>query len=66
MHFNSIGHPIVGDKKYGKDNYKYYQLNRHFLHAYKIKFKHPINQEDLIFSSELPDELSRYLENLNE
>ena len=65
VHFNSIGHPIVGDKKYGKDNYKYYQLNRHFLHAYKIKFKHPINQEDLIFSSELPDELSRYLENLN-
>ena len=65
VHFNSIGHPIVGDKKYGKINYKNDQLNRHFLHAYKIKFKHPINQEDLIFSSDLPNDLSRYLDNLN-
>ena len=65
VHFNSIGHPIVGDKKYGKSNYKHDQLNRHFLHAYKIKFKHPINQEDLIFSSDLPNDLSRYLDNLN-
>jgi 23S rRNA pseudouridine955/2504/2580 synthase len=43
-HFASIGHPIVGDIKYGdrqtnrifKENFK---LNHQFLYAYKLKFK---------------------------
>ena len=39
VHFSSIGHPIVGDKKYGKKNLENNLLKRHFLHANKLKFK---------------------------
>ncbi len=39
VHMRHIGHPIVGDKKYGrKDDFK-----RMGLHAYKIEFKHPFS-----------------------
>ena len=65
VHFSSIGHPIVGDKKYGKKNMENNLLKRHFLHANKLKFKHPIEEKILSFSSHLPNDLSRYLENLN-
>ena len=65
VHFSSIGHPIVGDKKYGKKNMENNLLKRHFLHANRLKFKHPIEEKILSFSSHLPNDLSRYLENLN-
>ena len=65
VHFSSIGHPIVGDKKYGKKNMENNLLKRHFLHANRLKFKHPIEEKILSFSSHLPNDLSSYLENLN-
>ena len=43
VHMSHIGHPIVGDKKYGdvEFNKKYnslYQIDNQFLHAYSLKF----------------------------
>ena len=38
-----INHPIIGDNKYGiKDNFK-----RMMLHAYQIKFTHPITNKEV-------------------
>lgn len=45
-----INHPILGDKKYGlKDNEK-----RLMLHAYKIKFLHPITNKKIEIKTPLP------------
>ena len=50
VQLSDIGHSIVGDKKYGlKGNYK-----RMFLHAYYLKFKHPITNEELEFELDVP------------
>lgn len=43
IHLSSIGHPVIGDRKYGdfelnKQVRKQFGLNNQLLHAYKIKF----------------------------
>ncbi|MCK5081138.1 MAG: RluA family pseudouridine synthase [Candidatus Moranbacteria bacterium] len=42
LHLHSIGHPIIGDKKYFNKTIKSanQKFSRHLLHAYKIKFKY--------------------------
>ncbi len=50
VHLRFLGYPIIGDKKYGKkDNYK-----NLFLHAYRIKIKHPVTGKLLEFKAKLP------------
>ena len=44
VHFASIGHPLLGDSKYGdfvenKEFKKVYKYENQFLHAHKIKFE---------------------------
>jgi len=64
VHFEYIGHPIVGDVLYGhlKDK-QLFGLKRHFLHAQKITFTHP-NGKKMNFEVELPEELKNVLEKL--
>lgn len=45
VHMASINHPIVGDPIYGKTDKKY---QTQVLHAYKLKFVHPITQKDIV------------------
>ncbi len=53
VHMKHIGHPIVGDRKYGrKDGFK-----RMGLHAYKIEFNHPVSDEALTITAPYDDEL---------
>lgn len=51
VHLSDLGHPIVGDRKYGdsKDNYK-----RLALHAKSISFKHPASGKQMAFETRLP------------
>jgi RluA family pseudouridine synthase len=51
VHLAGIGHPIVGDKKYGKGNKSY---NRLALHARSISFTHPFSGKRLTFEAEVP------------
>jgi 23S rRNA pseudouridine1911/1915/1917 synthase len=46
-----IGHPIVGDIKYGKEDDP---QPRMALHARSISFKHPFSGKELSFTSEVP------------
>ena len=77
VHMAEQGHPIVGDIIYGgKKARKAYQspagqrelifkdLHRLFLHAEKLGFQHPRTDRALLFSCPLPQELSRYLDEL--
>jgi 23S rRNA pseudouridine1911/1915/1917 synthase len=58
VHTADIGHPIVGDRKYGaKSN----PINRIVAHAYKVTFKHPATREVMTFQSKMPPEFDRLI-----
>ena len=52
VHMKEIGHPVVGDKKYGE---KGDPIKRMALHSYELKIKHPINNNVLTFTCDYPN-----------
>ena len=54
VHMKSIGHPLIGDWLYNKDNKL---LERQALHSYRLSFVHPITQKQLEFVSDIPDDM---------
>jgi RluA family pseudouridine synthase len=52
VHLASIGHPVVGDEKYGGGKKAY---NRLALHAKSITFTHPISGKRLAFDTGFPE-----------
>ena len=56
VHMQELGHPIVGDKKYGSE---INAINRLGLHANAIKFKHPASGKVMRFESETPASFTR-------
>ncbi len=56
VHLAGIGHPIVGDRKYGKGNDAHTSLA---LHARTISFKHPFTGKQLTFSARVPGHFSK-------
>ena len=63
VHMAHIGHAVAGDYVYGNDKKSAY-LNGQCLHAIKIGFVHPITQEYLEFTSDLPDYFTEFLNKL--
>jgi 23S rRNA pseudouridine1911/1915/1917 synthase len=69
VHLSSIKHPVVGDTLYGAPARITFSagkqtlptLGRNFLHAAFLQFLHPRTQQTMSFSSDLPEELSRFL-----
>jgi len=51
VHLSNIGHPIVGDKKYGAETDPFKRL---CLHAYKLSFIHPVTSKKVVFEAPLP------------
>ena len=73
VHLSAIGHPIVGDAVYGGvhrrvpgDLRAVTHLDRPFLHAARLAFTHPADGRRLEFTSELPADLQRVLDQLRE
>ena len=75
VHMNYLGNSIVGDDKYKKKFKKIknidplleknlVNLKRQFLHAKTIGFFHPKKNEEMVFSSNLPQELEIILKML--
>lgn len=56
VHMKDIGHPIVGDKKYGS---QIDPIGRLGLHAWILNFKHPITGEEMSFKTAIPKKFSR-------
>ncbi|MCD6726704.1 MAG: RluA family pseudouridine synthase [Solirubrobacteraceae bacterium] len=54
-HLLAIGHPVVGDPVYGTAGLL--GLDRQFLHAARLAFRHPVTGEQLDVRSELPQDL---------
>ncbi len=62
-HLAAIGHPVCGDTHYGGGAAGHrLGLDRQFLHAARLMFKHPITGEIVRCESKPPAELQRSLE----
>lgn len=57
VHLDFLGHPILGDVKYGKNN----TFSRMALHAQEIGFIHPSTGKFMHFSSEIPQEFREFI-----
>lgn len=77
VHFQSLGHPIAGDKLYGAGEELFMRscdegvtpelleifdgLPRHALHAHRLTFPHPTRGEPVTVESPLPGDLVAYM-----
>ncbi|MDD2899919.1 MAG: RluA family pseudouridine synthase [Desulfuromonadaceae bacterium] len=52
VHLSEKGHPVVGDKKYGKASDAYGTLA---LHARSLSFTHPVNGRRMTFEAAVPE-----------
>jgi tRNA pseudouridine32 synthase/23S rRNA pseudouridine746 synthase/23S rRNA pseudouridine1911/1915/1917 synthase len=59
VHLAEIGHPVVGDKKYGKTQDAYKRLA---LHARSISFIHPVSGKRLTFETVFPEYFNKLVE----
>ena len=59
VHMESIGHPIVGDRKYGSTT----TIGRLALHARVLEFYHPMTSEPLHFETPVPREFLKVFRN---
>jgi len=64
VHLSWLGHPVVGDADYGSRRQELLLQERHFLHASRLRFSHPVNEEEMTFHAPLPPELDALLRQL--
>lgn len=58
VHLASVGHPLVGDVRYGRASSR---IGRPALHAARVSFLHPVTDRRLEFVSELPGDMRALL-----
>lgn len=61
VHLAYIGHPILGDIRYGGSSL----IKRQALHAKTIGFKHPSSGRYMEWTSQLPQDMELFLENID-
>ncbi len=65
VHLAWLGYPVVGDRVYGRQRQPLLP-HRHFLHASRLAFVHPVTGEKLELEAPLPPELEEVLTMINE
>ncbi|MCX7107994.1 MAG: 23S rRNA pseudouridine(955/2504/2580) synthase RluC [Methylococcales bacterium] len=67
VHAASLGHPIIGDDRYGVDEinktFRNKGYKRMFLHAETLKFQHPVTDLPMSITAPLPLQLINLLQN---
>jgi 23S rRNA pseudouridine1911/1915/1917 synthase len=71
VHVATMGHPVVGDTTYGaprqaRGKNAVIGLQRNFLHAAELEFRHPRTGAIVALKSELPGELGEFLGKVGE
>ncbi|MGR9114438.1 MAG: 23S rRNA pseudouridine(955/2504/2580) synthase RluC [Gammaproteobacteria bacterium] len=65
VHAAWLGHPIIGDDRYGDFEinrmFKKKGFKRLFLHAYRLEFEHPVSGERLIITAPMPKLMERLI-----
>jgi 23S rRNA pseudouridine1911/1915/1917 synthase len=71
VHFEFLGHPLVGDETYGtKQNKRFAELTgyaapRVMLHSRELSFIHPRTEKEMSFESPLPEDFREALKRLH-
>ncbi len=70
VHFASLGHPVLGDKTYGRkteirEGQKTISFPRQMLHAFSLKLKHPVTGEILEFTAPMPEDMEEAIQALS-
>lgn len=59
VHMSYIGHPLLGDWLYGREDKKLF--GRQALHSSYLELTHPITGKNMIFCSPLPEDMSCFI-----
>ncbi|MDO4163133.1 MAG: RluA family pseudouridine synthase [Bacteroides sp.] len=59
VHMQDLGHPIIGDGRYGLEDVN--PLGRLALHAFKLCFYHPVTNEQMQFETPYPADFKKLL-----
>jgi len=64
VHLAEAGHPVLGDPRYGgrAAQHEHWRLNRLALHALSLGLKHPVTGQQLLFTSQLPSCMQRFID----
>ncbi|MGN0659455.1 MAG: RluA family pseudouridine synthase [Emergencia sp.] len=62
VHMSHLGYPLAGDHLYGGT--RPWLIERQALHAYKLKFIHPVTGEQMVVEAPLPEDIRQTVENL--
>ena len=57
VHMQDLGHPVVGDGRYGLEDFN--PIGRLALHAFKLCFHHPVTGEEMRFETPYPAEFKK-------
>jgi len=63
VHMAYIGHPVVGDPKYGPKN-RNFAIVGQALHSAELTFCHPQSGEQLVFTAPLPPDMEAVLKEM--
>jgi 23S rRNA pseudouridine1911/1915/1917 synthase len=63
VHFSALGHPVLGDRTYGRKsslriNQETARIQRQMLHAECLGIEHPATGQWLEFHAPLPDDMA--------
>lgn len=58
VHLAHIGHPLLGDTLYGTSSPL---ISRQALHAYKVKFIHPISLKSIELTAKIPNDIENII-----
>jgi 23S rRNA pseudouridine1911/1915/1917 synthase len=65
VHFNALGHPLVGDPAYGK-RHSSIAFSRQALHAEKLALVHPTTKRERSWQADPPADLRELIKHLRE
>jgi len=64
VHLAGMGHPILGDKQYGRGFRCHYPAARTLLHAAKLSFSHPVSHNPLVVEAPMPGDFDKAIADL--
>ena len=57
-----MGHPLVGERKFAFAKDYELKFRRAALHSQKIEFAHPVTGKPLVFTTPMPEDMMKFLE----
>lgn len=65
VHLKHIGTPILGDPVYGIASVnKKFEVQRQLLHAYRLRFLHPISEEVIELKAPIPQDMNKFIQQM--